>query len=151
MSRLSIRSSGFTLIELLLVIVIIATVAAVAGPNISSGRSTAELKSAARDVASALRFVRGEALITHKDAAFIINLENNEYRVSGREKKFRIAKDIDITLVTAQSELMGEGEGRIRFFADGSSTGGRVTLEVAENKRVVDVNWLTGHIEINEE
>lgn len=151
MPRFSTRSDGFTLIELLIVIVIIATAAVVAGPNISTGRSTAELKSGARDIASALRYVRGQALITHKDALFTINLENNSYRVSGRKKKFQIAKEIDITLVTAQSELTGEGEGRIRFFADGSSTGGRVTLEIGESKRIVDVNWLTGQIEINEE
>lgn len=151
MPRISNRFDGFTLIELLIVIVIVATAAVIAGPNISSGRSTAELKSGARDIASALRYVRGQALITHKDALFTINLENNSYRVSGRKKNFQIAKEIDITLVTAQSELMGEGKGRIRFFADGSSTGGRVTLEIGENKRIVDVNWLTGQIEINEE
>ena len=151
MPLFSNRSDGFTLIELLIVIVIIATAAVVAGPNISTGRSTAELKSGARDIASALRYVRGQALITHKDALFTINLENNSYRVSGRKKKFQIAKEIDITLVTAQSELTGDGQGRIRFFADGSSTGGRVTLEIGESKRIVDVNWLTGQIEINEE
>ncbi len=151
MQRFSNRSDGFTLIELLIVIVIVATAAVVAGPNISSGRSTAELKSGARDIASALRYVRGQALITHKDTLFTINLKNNSYRVSGRKKKFQIAKEIDITLVTAQSELTGEGEGRIRFFSDGSSTGGRVTLEIEENKRIVDVNWLTGQIAIDEE
>lgn len=151
MVRLLIRSGGFTLIELLIVIVIIATAAVIVGPNISSGRSAAELKSGARDIASALRYVRGQALVTRKDAVFTINLEDNSYRVSGRKKKFQLARDIDITLVTAQSELTGKGEGRIRFFADGSSTGGRVTLELKESEKVIDVNWLTGQIEINEE
>lgn len=144
------KTHGFTLIELLIVVVIVATVAVVAGPDLSAGRGTAELKRASRDIASALRYLRGQALITRKETYLAINLERNQYRVSGKDKLFNIAEDVDVTLVTAQSELNGEGEGSIRFFADGSSTGGRVTLEIEDRKRVVDVNWLTGLIAINE-
>ena len=37
---------------------------------------------------------------------------------------------------------------RVRFFADGSSTGGRVTLMVGERSYAVDVDWLTGRVRV---
>jgi general secretion pathway protein H len=36
----------------------------------------------------------------------------------------------------------------IRFFADGSSTGGRITLEREHAAWKIDINWLTGQIEL---
>ena len=38
----------------------------------------------------------------------------------------------------------------ITFYPDGSSTGGRVTLRDEDNGYVVDVDWLTGRIDVRE-
>ncbi|MGA7117479.1 MAG: hypothetical protein WBY12_09835 [Hyphomicrobium sp.] len=38
----------------------------------------------------------------------------------------------------------------MRFFPDGSSTGGRVTLVAGERKRLLDINWLTGAVIIKD-
>jgi general secretion pathway protein H len=54
-------------------------------------------------------------------------------------------------VVTAQTELTGEGAANIRFFPDGSSTGGRVTLERGQTVWKIDINWLTGQIELENE
>lgn len=145
------RTKGFTLIELLLVIVIIAISAAVVAPNIGSGNQTAKLKSSMRDIASALRFARGHALSQHKESRVLFNLQDNTYQITGKTKTYRIAKEIEVTLDLAQSQIIDETQGSIRFSPDGSSTGGRVTLEVAGNKRQLDINWLTGHVEINDQ
>ena len=144
------RQQGFTLIELLLVIVIIAMAVAVAAPNIGSGNQTARLNGAAREIASALRFARGHALTRRKESVFLINLENNTYQLTDKNKTYKIAKEIAVTLDAAQSQLIDENQGGIRFFPDGSSTGGRITLEIGENKRQLDVNWLTGQVEIED-
>lgn len=150
MLKSALNNRGFTLIELLVVLVVMVIAGAVIAPNITSGQDTTKLQSAARSVASALRYARGQALITQSEAIFTVNLETNQYRVSGREKTYQIPDNIDVTLVTAQSELSGQGEGRIRFYPDGSSSGGRVTLEIAGNKKLVDINWLTGQVEITD-
>ena len=42
--------------------------------------------------------------------------------------------------------MTGENAGGIRFFPDGSSTGGSVLLSVDERKWYVTVGWLTGEI-----
>ncbi len=144
------QTKGFTLIELLLVIVIIAMAVAVAAPNIGSGNQTATLNAAARELSSGLRFARGHALSRRKESILLINLNDNSYTITDKEKLYKLSKEIEITLDIAQSQLVGEKQGGFRFFPDGSSTGGRITLEIAENKRQLDVNWLTGQVEIDD-
>ena len=38
--------------------------------------------------------------------------------------------------------------GAIRFFPDGGSDGGRVTIAAGERKYEVDIDWLTGRVAI---
>ena len=148
--RPALLSQGFTLIELLIVIVVIAMTAAVVAPNIGSGNQTATLNSAARELASGLRFARGHALSYGKESILLLNLNDNTYKITDKSKQYKFSKDIEVTLDIAQSQLVNEKQGGFRFFPDGSSTGGRITLELAENKRQLDVNWLTGQVEIDD-
>ncbi|MGR9013436.1 MAG: GspH/FimT family protein [Gammaproteobacteria bacterium] len=139
---------GFTLLELVVVLFVVVLGFSVIGLNLSSGSDSSQIKAAARDIVSALRYARGQALMTHQEATVAIDLGDNSYMVSGRNKLFRIPETIDVTVVTAQSELTGEGRANIRFFSDGSSTGGRITLERGKVLWKIDINWLTGQIEL---
>ena len=143
-------NKGFTLLELIVVLFIVVLGFSVIGVNLSSGNDSTELKVAARDMVSALRFARGQALISHQETTVSLDLTNNNYTVSKRDKIYTIRKNIGITLVTAESELNGEGLGNIRFFADGSSTGGRITLKHGKTAWQIDINWLTGQIELDD-
>jgi general secretion pathway protein H len=143
-------NKGFTLLELIVVLFIVVLGFSAIGINLSSGNDATELKVAARDIVSALRFARGPALISHQETTVTIDLAENTYTVSGRDKVYPIPKAIDVTVVTAQSELTDEGLGSIRFFADGSSTGGRITLELGKAAWQIDINWLTGQIELDD-
>ena len=145
---LPLTQCGFTIVELMVVLAIGVVAFSTIMPNFSAGTSSARFKSAARDIASALRHVRGRAVSTLKQAEFFIDVEKNIYRVSGKDKEYRVPEKIQLGLFTAESELTGDQQGIIRFFPDGSSTGGRVTLEEGNRKRLVDVNWLTGLITI---
>ncbi|MDO9422764.1 MAG: GspH/FimT family protein [Methylobacter sp.] len=139
---------GFTLLELVVVLFVVVLGFSVIGLNLSSGSDSTEIKAAARDIVSALRYARGQALMTHQEATVAVDLGGNSYTVSGRDKLYKIPETIDITVVTAQTELVGEGAANIRFFADGSSTGGRITLERGNVSWKIDINWLTGQIEL---
>ena len=94
-------------------------------------------------------YARGQALISRQETTVTLDLAENTYTVSGRDKIYSIPKAIDITVVTAQNEVT-EGQGSIRFFADGSSTGGRITLELGKAAWQIDINWLTGQIELDD-
>lgn len=138
--------SGFTLIEMLIVIAIGALMIAVMAPNFGPAISRAKLQSASRDLASALRHTRGYAMIKGQDALFELNTGAHAYRVSGRNRVYHVPEEIGLGLFTTTTETVDESTGRIRFFPDGSSTGGRVTLEGGKQSVVIDINWLTGEI-----
>ncbi len=147
--RVKPGEKGFTLLELVIVLFITVLGFSVIGFNLSSGNEASKLKAAARDLASALRYARGQALISHQEATVTIDLANNTYTVNQRDKVYVMPEEIDVTLVTAQSEL-SQGLAGVRFFPDGSSTGGRITLEWGNAGWRIDINWLTGQIELEE-
>ena len=145
------QAQGFTLIELTVVLLIMVLGFSVIGINISSGNQSSQLKATTRDLASALRYARGQALISHSEVSVAINLAENTYQVSNRDKVYHFSDEIDVTLVIAQDEFKDEDTGQLRFYADGSSSGGRITLEWGNLVNKVDVNWLSGKVEIRDE
>jgi general secretion pathway protein H len=142
------RSRGVTLLELLIVLSIMAIVAAIAMPMFSGGVSTGELKGAARQVAAGLRLARSEALATRKETRVVIDLERRTFRAEPELREHALPREIELKLFTAQSDLVSDRLGAIRFFPDGGSNGGRVTLAVGERKFDVDVDWLSGRVAI---
>jgi general secretion pathway protein H len=141
---------GFTLIELLVVLTLIAFMAAIVVPMLNGGVSGTDLKTAARDVASGLRLARDRAISQRAESVLELNLEARSFRVSPDERSHRLPEKIDLKLYTAQRDLLSDKVGSIRFFADGGSNGGRITLAAGERKYDVDVDWLTGRVAILE-
>ena len=141
---------GFTLLEVLLVLVIAAAGFALVVRFTSAGVSGAELKSAARTVAAGLRAARGTAIATQESAAMLLDLDRRTIEVTGAAKPRALSDRLELKLFTAQSEVRDDSHGAIRFYPDGSSTGGRVTLSAGERKLLVDVDWLTGRVSIKE-
>ena len=142
-------SRGFTLIELLVVLSIAALALAVVPPLFSRALPGVQLKAGARDLAAGLRAARGRAISRHRPAALYLDLERREARVDGRRRPIHLAGDWPIHLTAAGSELTDETEGAIRFFPDGSSTGGRIALGEPGHGYRVDVDWLTGRVSLH--
>lgn len=69
-------AAGFTLIELMVVIVILALTAAVVLPRLPSGEAT-KLKSSARNLASGLRFLNDQAIITKDTYRLKLNVTDS--------------------------------------------------------------------------
>lgn len=139
---------GVTLLELLVVLMIMALVAGLMMPMFGPGVSTAELKTAAREVAAGLRLARTEAVAKRREALVTLDLAQRTFRVDGEQRVHPLPRNIELKLFTAQADLVSESVGAIRFFPDGGSTGGRVTLAAGERKFDVDVDWLTGRVTI---
>ncbi len=144
------RAGGFTLLELLLVLVLAAVTLVVVGTRFSSGVSAAQHKGAARQLAAGLRFARGRAIAEQQEASLELNVEQRSFSVSGRERVHRLPEGLELSLFTAQEDLIDEETGTIRFFPDGSSNGGRITVAYRQRKYEVDVSWLTGRVKILE-
>lgn len=141
---------GFTLLELIIVLLISVLGFAVVGSNISSGNQSTRIQAAARDIASALRYAHGQALISRQPVAVTVNLDDNSYSIGDRGKIYRLDREIAISVTVAEEEFAEGGRAGIRFFGDGSSTGGRITLEWGTQLRRIDVNWITGAVAIHD-
>lgn len=144
------RQRGFTLVELIVVLVIGAMAYAVILGVPFRGPSTQDLKAAARTLASGLRQAQSMAMATRRDATLTLDLDAREFEVSGAQGVRNLPKDLELQLYTAQSEALSERKGAIRFYPDGSSTGGRITVASGERKFLVDVDWLTGRVSIGD-
>lgn len=140
---------GFTILELLVVLAILSVVATVILPALFKS-SVTELKASARVVAAGLRETRNLAVTRHQATAFTLDIEEKTFVTGGVRRPHSLPEEIAVSLYTARSELRSAKRGAIRFFPDGSSTGGRVTLVAGDRSYVVDVGWLTGRIRIRE-
>ena len=108
---------------------ILALVAAVVVPSLGGGAAV-EIKSAARSLAAGLRQTRNRALNANRSAILALDVAKREFRLPGERRAHKLPARVDIVLFTARSEQLSEKGGAIRFFPDGSSTGGRITLSI---------------------
>ena len=148
-SRPCIRSRGFSILELLLVLVIMVIAYGIASPLVA-GLGSGDLRSSARTVAVALKRARNVAISARKETPLTFNIEERTITLPGEPKPFRLPPKLDMQLYTVQHELTSEKIAAIRFYPDGSSTGGRVTVGQGDRKFEIDVDWLTGRVHINQ-
>lgn len=141
--------SGFTLLELLVVLTLLGLLLLVVPPAITSG-SGIGLKAAARDVAAGLRRAQGRAIVENREVAFVLDLNARHFRIGPRGDAVLLPDDVDLRLYTAQAELIDAATGAIRFYPDGSSTGGEIGLSSGAGDYHVAVDWLTGRVTLRQ-
>lgn len=139
--------TGFSLLELLVALVIMTAVFIIAIPSLTAGGGT-ELKAAARTVAAGMRKTRNRAVTRNEPAVLTMDVENRRFQMAGETRTHTLPRSVDVKLFTAQAELISDEVGAIRFFPDGSSTGGRITVSAADVQYHIDVDWLTGRIRL---
>ncbi len=139
--------AGFTLIEIIIVLALAGLLLALVPPRLSGVMGTAEARSAARELASALRYARSRAVTAHAEVLLTVDTERHRYRLSGSRWR-DLPEDLKLSLTTARSERRSRSVGSIRFYPDGTGTGGQITLATRLRRYVVDVSWLTGRIAI---
>ena len=139
-------NNAFTLIELMVVLAIIGLLMAVVAPRLPGVLDSTRVKSAVREITANLKASRSNAVTSSTDEVLIFNVENKTYGNNENNKTLDLPDDVKMSLTTAETEQLSDDEGGIRFYKDGSSTGGQVKLEHKNNEYVVDVNWLTGKV-----
>jgi general secretion pathway protein H len=141
--------AGFSLVEVLVALTILALVAAAASTALSAAVERERFRGAAREIAAALRSARHSALAKQTEATFTLDVEDKAYNVNAAaDRKLGTPRDAVLTLITASAERRAETKGTIRFFADGSSTGGSVTIALRDRSERVAVDWLTGRVQL---
>ncbi|HZI83330.1 MAG TPA: GspH/FimT family pseudopilin [Casimicrobiaceae bacterium] len=144
------RPAGFTLLEMMIVLVLMAIIASVVIPIFGPGVSTTELKRSARELAAGLRLARSQAIAQRTEAILELDLAARSFRVPPDPRVHTISDGIELKLFTAQRDLVNDQLGAVRFFPDGGSNGGRITVAAGDRKYDVDIDWLTGRVAILE-
>ena len=157
-------SAGFTLVELLVVLLIMGLMASIAAPYFGRLAPRLEAKATARQVVSLLRSARGVAIRDNREVAVVVDLDDRTLTIeSGGEsggdsgRGVTVAEGLGLQLLTGTAELIDDGSGRIRFYPDGTSTGGRVTISdpgVDPDSDAgldfdVRIDWLTGRVAVD--
>lgn len=149
-NRPGYRTYGFSLLELLLVLVLLVAVYGLAVPMLGAGSIGLESKAAVRQLTAGLRKARSVAISGQREASLSIDVAARTFSVTDDPRVYALSQQIGLAVFTAESELANEQTGSIRFFPDGSSTGGRITVSAGEAKQYIDIDWLTGRAEVSE-
>lgn len=142
------KCRGFTLLEVMVVLVIMALIMLIVPPFLPNVMASTQVKSAARELAASLKYARSQAINHQQETTLIVNVDEKSYTFNKISKTLTLPDMVSLSLITAKSEQLSETAGQIRFFPDGSSTGGQIKLAYADRNYTIDVHWLTGKVKI---
>ena len=138
---------GFSLLETLVVAALFAVAMGVLSVTLSGGLKGRQLRAAAQEIGSGLNFARARALVTGQSQVFTLDVESREW-VAANNRRGALGKGITAEVITARQELTTPTVASIRFFPDGSATGGGVELRSGDAEMRIAVDWLTGRVRI---
>jgi general secretion pathway protein H len=147
--RAAHRIRGLTLVEAVVVVALVAVGIGATAFAVSGSLDSQRIQSAGQDLVAALRYTRGKAIVAREPQALELDVEARTYQAPERDL-VQLPRGMEMRLLTAAMEQTGETSGRIRFYPDGSSTGGRIKLVRGGRAWDIEVAWLTGEVRMRE-
>ena len=140
--------SGFTLLEMLLAVAIAAMILGLSAPATMRMYDSVRYQGAVREVMAMLVSGRYAAITRGEARDVMISPAKRELRVNDTVRQ--LPGSIELEVVSAR-QLNRDGAGVIRFYPDGSSSGGGVQLMDGSGRRTqVQVDWLLGSVKLCE-
>lgn len=137
------RDEGFTLVEVLIAVAILAAIAALAGPLLRPERADSAWRRGVTGLAAELRQARSHAITSAHEVT--IEIDGRERRfVSTAGKSGAFGGQARLTLTLPRTEAIDGDRGRVRFFADGSSSGGTIVITTGQRSAVIRIDPFTG-------
>lgn len=141
---------GFTLLELLVVMVLATLILSVVPASFTAMVPHVEQQAQVRDLIFALRSARGMAVREGQEVKFTLDLANHQYTLSGSGEFKQLPNNFSLKFIPQFDPVPDEEPVVIHFFADGSSSGGRIDIASDEVRYEISINWLTGKIDYHE-
>lgn len=129
------HSGGFTLLEMLVILAILSLIAGIAFPSVDKAMRRQAFVEAATRVEGLLHAARARSIATGRAARFAVSADRHG---------FGFGDTVDHLPDTVLATLP---DGAILFFADGTATGGRVTVAGQGQERRWTIRAATGSIE----
>ena len=140
------RQTGLTLLELLVVFAVLSLFLAISTPYLVSAVERSELNESIRQMATDIVKTKRQAVLTQQPMRFHIDLLNNSYKDGEHGPEKRLADEISITVTTIEEEVIKDRLASIRFFPDGSSTGGVIDFVYQDQRKSILIDWMTGRV-----
>jgi len=137
---------GFTLFELLIVLFLVALCMGSVTLLYRQPSAGAQLKTAAVTTASRLRDLRVAAMSTSTERVAVIDTASRSMRFDDRRAPLQLSKSFSIRVTAAENEKRSPAATGIRFYPNGSSSGGTIVLRSKRQGYEIRVNWLTGRV-----
>lgn len=141
--------AGFTLVELLVVLAVVGLLIAAAPAIVSAARPGAEAKATAFAIANDLRAARARAIVEKREVVAVFDIDRNSYTVKPGGELHTLPRALNMTFAT-EDFRSDATEDQIRFFSDGSSTGGALRIISAKHIHRIVVYPLMGRISVDE-
>ncbi|SHK63055.1 GspH/FimT family pseudopilin [Bradyrhizobium lablabi] len=138
-------SAGFTLVELLVVMGIMAVVLVVV-LNARPKAAATRVAVTARAVGATLQLARAQAMQSNTETLF--RIDTDRLRFGLPRSMHSLPRGMTVAMTVAETERVGDAGG-IRFFPDGQSSGGEISLTLEGRSARIAVNWLTGKAQLN--
>jgi general secretion pathway protein H len=117
-------------------------------PTTDHTASRTRLKEAAARLTNGLRVVRDEAISQRQERVFTLDVKERAFATESTAELVPLDPALNIHLLTVKSERVDESRAGIRFFGDGSSTGGRIELKLLGDRAAINVQWATGAVTV---
>ena len=150
------RDAGFTLLEVVVAIAIAALFVGVAVPSGWQLYQSAQYRKAVRDITVAAASARYNAVTSGIPQDVVVNARAPSYLLRQRGERIRAERfrelpgAIAVSAVTAAEVSPGGDLAAIRFYPDGSSSGGSIAVRrggaSSDSGVRLRVDWLLGHV-----
>jgi general secretion pathway protein H len=133
---------GFTLVEMMVVLAILALLATLTLPSFDRGRRDPRPEQIVQDLQSMMFAARANALVRGQVQSVEFDLEDR--KVSGANRVVRLGVGTHADLLIGQELVSGSGRAVLLFYAEGGSSGAKITLSDQTGSAGLTVSWLTG-------
>jgi general secretion pathway protein H len=147
-----VNIEGFTLLEILIVLMIMSLLLTLVPPLFSNALPSLTLKAVANDLSQDMSYLRNIAILKAKKSQVVIDPETGSYSSADKDRGDVkvLPKGIAINASYIGLRKADDKKPVIAFFADGSSSGGVITISQEEQAYSIVIDWITGNITLKE-
>ena len=123
-------------------------IALLVAPRLGTTGAGMELRAAAEGMRADIRRLRNAALSQSRETVILFDTAAGTWADGAGRSLGQMPDGAHLAAVVARPEQLREDLGGVRFYPDGTSTGGTVTLSHGEDRIELSIDWFDGHVAV---